>query len=205
MSPTIAHALRVVLLIALLAACITVLPWLLGMTGVVLCVALLAVTILYGNFFHGYLMQATKALGRTKTSDGDKQTMTVVELVVIESPTSYGSTVSSTVYRMSTYKFDGPKMQNSRRVKRRLLGVNVDYLGHHGDGFWFYNHDILRIGKNGLICVEPNSLKTLLHEPKRKLVVSECRGPSVRVEHNRRSVDMDLRESIAAIRAKLPK
>ena len=120
----------------------------------------IAAWVYFSAGWHPYWAPIAKPVHRTPwvREDGAKM-LTVVEVSVMETKS----------FRLETYRVSIYKQPGKWRVRRRVIGDDVVFLGSIREGLWFYIQDPFYARKDGLVCVDARSGDWIYHQPKSKV------------------------------------
>jgi hypothetical protein len=126
--------------------------------------------------------------------------VSVVERARLQ-PATFGgaSSMRIDVLRVSVYGNES----RSKPLRRTLIGDAETYLGRHGDGFWFFIDRQFYARRNGLVCIDPRTLHTRFHRPKKLgTLIERASKPSAVVELMQAGtrVEIDLRDPTGSAR-----
>lgn len=134
----------------------------------------IAAWVYFSARWHPYWAPIAKPVHRKRwvREDGAKM-LTVVEVSIVETQAA----------RLETYRISIYKQPGMWRIRRRVLGDDVVFLGRIREGLWFYIHDPFYARKDGLVCVDARSGDWIYHQPQSKVqFVESIQGQTGTIE-----------------------
>ncbi|MEO0478042.1 MAG: hypothetical protein AAF196_01045 [Planctomycetota bacterium] len=126
-------------------------------------------------------------------NDAREELVTVVERANMRPAIAGGAgSIRIDVLRVSLY----PK-GSTKRLRRVLIGDDAVFLGLHGDRLWFFIESRFYARKNGLVGIDPRTLETTYHRPRKGEELVEKRKrqhPEIELETKAGRLAIDLRE-----------
>src|SRR5690606_26234630 len=108
--------------------------------------------------WHPYWAPIAKRVARIPWRRDDGAAMeTLVERAIVQA----GMHTRGEYFRVSIYQCEG-----HRRIARRVLGDEVDFLGAYESGIWFYIRNRFYARRDGLVCVDTQSGEWAYHQSK---------------------------------------